>query len=216
MTINAKQVKELRDRTGTGFMDCKKALIESDGDIDAAIEYLQKKQLASASKKAGRIAAEGIIGSYIHAAGRIGVLLEVNCETDFVARNDDFQQFVKDICMHIAASAPLVVRADELQPSVVAKQKEIFKAQALDEGKPEHIAEKIIVGRVAKWQKDVVLHEQPFVKDTDKTVAELERELTVTIGEKISIRRFERWEVGEGIEKRQDDFAAEVAAQVGS
>jgi elongation factor Ts len=216
MSISAKLVKELRDRTGAGFMDCKKALSESDGKIEAAIEYLQKKQLASAAKRSGRIAAEGVVGSYIHAGGRIGVILEVNCETDFVSRNEDFQGFVKDVCMHIAAVGPIVVDANELDSKLVAKQHEIFKAQAMEEGKPEHIAEKIVEGRVRKWQKEVVLLEQPFVKDTDKTISELQTDLTGLIGEKISIRRFIRYEVGEGIEKREDDFAAEVAAQAGA
>ena len=213
MEISAKLVKALRDRTAAGFMDCKKALAETEGDLDAAVEYLQKKQLAAVGKKSGRIAAEGLVGSYIHQGGKIGVLLEVNCETDFVARNEAFQAFVKDICMHIAASSPLVVREEDLDAALVAKQHEIFKAQTMEEGKPEHIAEKIVVGRVAKWKKEVVLLDQPFVKDTDKTVAAVHNDLAATIGEKISIRRFVRFEVGEGLEKRQDDFLAEVAKQ---
>ncbi len=215
MSISAKTVKELRDRTGAGFMDCKKALAENDGDMELAVEYLQKKQLASVSKKAGRIAAEGIIGSYVHGGGSIGVLVEINCETDFVARNEDFIAFARDLSMHIAASNPEVVREDELPAALVAKQSEIFKGQAMEEGKPEHIAEKIIVGRIAKWKKEVCLVNQPFVKDTDKTVGDLEVELTARIGEKIRIRRFVRFEVGEGLEKRNEDFAAEVAAQAG-
>lgn len=213
--ISAKDVKELRDRTGAGFMDCKKALAESDGDMDKAVEYLQKKALATADKKASRIAAEGMVGSYIHPGASIGVLLEVNCETDFVARGDDFQAFVKDVCMHIAAAAPLVVSADELDPAVVAKQRDIFKGQAVESGKPEHIAEKMVEGRLKKWMREVVLLEQAFVKDPDKSVEELQKELTGKIGEKISIRRFVRFVVGEGMEKREDDFAAEVAAQMG-
>lgn len=215
MSISAGSVKELRERTGAGMMDCKRALEETDGNVDQAIEVLQKKQLASVGKKAGRIAADGSVGYYVHGGGRIGVLLEVNCETDFVARGDDFQAFVKDIAMHIAASSPVVVSAEELPASDVAKQKEIFKAQAMSEGKPEEIAEKIVVGRLKKWQKDVVLLDQPFVKDTDKTVGDLQTELTAKIGEKIAVRRFVRYEVGEGIDKRSDDFAAEVAAQAG-
>ena len=211
MSISAQVVKELRERTGAGFMDCKKALVECEGDLTAASEYLQKKQLASAGKKASRIAAEGLVGSYIHAGGRIGVLLEVNCETDFVARNEDFQAFVKDVSMHIAAMNPLVVRPDELPSDLISKQKEIFLGQAANEGKPEHIAEKIVEGRLKKWYREVSLVEQAFVKDTDKSVAEMETELTVKIGEKISIRRFVRFEVGEGIAKRDDDFATEVA-----
>lgn len=215
MAITAAMVKELRDRTGAGMMDCKKALNESDGSIDAAIEYLQKKQLASAVKKAGRIAAEGTVGSYVHAGGSIGVLLEVNCETDFVGRNEQFQAFVQDVCMHIAAMNPQVVSPDELSAEDTARQKKIFIAQAVESGKPEAIAEKIVIGRLKKWQKEVALLEQPFVKDSDKTVGELATELTSSLGEKISIRRFVRFEVGEGIEKREDDFAAEVAAQAG-
>jgi elongation factor Ts len=216
MAITAGMVKELRERTGAGMMDCKKALVENDGSIDNAIEYLQKKQLASAVKKAGRIAAEGSVSSYIHAGGRIGVLLEVNCETDFVARNESFQGFVADVCMHIAAMAPQVVSSDELSADDTERQRNIFIAQAMETGKPKEIAEKIVVGRLKKWQKEVALLEQPFVKDSDKTVGELQTELTSSIGEKISIRRFIRFEVGEGIEKRQDDFVAEVAAQVGA
>jgi elongation factor Ts len=211
MSVDAKVVKELRDRTGAGFMDCKKALVECEGDLATAAEYLQKRQLASAHKKSSRIAAEGLVGAYIHAGGRIGVLLEVNCETDFVARNEDFQAFVKDVSMHIAAMNPLVVRPDELPSDLVSKQKEIFLGQAVNEGKPEHIAEKIVEGRLKKWYREVSLVEQAFVKDTDKSVADMETDLTVKIGEKISIRRFVRFEVGEGIEKRDEDFATEVA-----
>ena len=214
MEISASLVKDLRDRTGAGFMDCKKALAESGGNLDGAIEYLQKKQLASAAKRSGRIAAEGTIGSYIHSGGRIGVLLEVNCETDFVARNEDFANFVKDICMHIAAASPLVVSAAELDPATVEFHKGIFKAQSMEEGKPEHIAEKIVVGRLKKWEQEVVLLMQPFVKDTDKTILDVQNELVAKTGEKVSIRRFVRFEMGEGLEKRKDDFAAEVAAQV--
>ena len=216
MQISAGMVKELRERTGAGIMDCKKALQENEGNMDKSIEFLQKKQLASAAKKAGRIAAEGMIGHYIHAGGRIGVLIEVNCETDFVARNEAFQDFVKDISMHIAASSPVVVNSDDLPAADLAKQKEIFIGQAVESGKPPEIAEKIVVGRLKKWRKEVALLEQPFVKDPDKSVAELQNEITVSIGEKISIRRFVRYEVGEGIEKRQEDFAAEVAKQVGA
>lgn len=211
MSVDAKVVKELRDRTGAGFMDCKKALVECEGDLVTAAEYLQKRQLASAHKKSSRIAAEGLVGAYIHAGGRIGVLLEVNCETDFVARNEDFQAFVKDVSMHIAAMNPLVVRPGELPSDLVNKQKEIFLGQAVNEGKPEHIAEKIVEGRLKKWYREVTLVEQAFVKDADKSVADMETALTVKIGEKISIRRFVRFEVGEGIEKRDEDFATEVA-----
>ena len=215
MSINASMVKDLRERTGAGMMDCKKALVESNGDMDAAIEFLQKKQLASASKRAGKIAAEGLVGNYIHMGGRIGVLLEVNCETDFVARSDDFQGFVKDVAMHIAATGPLVVSSDDLGADEVAQQKKIFMGQAAEEGKPEHIAEKIVEGRLKKWAKEVCLLEQALVKDPDKSIEQLQTEIGSKIGEKISVRRFVRFEVGEGIEKAEDDFAAEVAAQAG-
>ncbi len=213
--ISAGLVKDLRERTGAGMMDCKKALEESDGNVELAIEWLQKKQLSSAGKKAGRIAAEGIVMSYIHQGGRIGVMVEVNSETDFVARNESFVTFAKDVAMHIAATNPLVVREEELAADVIAKQEEIFQAQAMNEGKPEHIAKNIVVGRLKKWKAESCLLDQPFVKDTDKTVGQLVAEMTAKIGEKISIRRFARFEVGEGIEKRTDDFVAEVAKQAG-
>jgi elongation factor Ts len=215
MNIDANTVKVLRERTGAGFMDCKKALVESNGDMEAAAEYLQKKQLAVADKKGARVAAEGLVVSYIHQGGRIGVLLEVNSETDFVARNDDFQAFTRDIAMHIAAAKPLVVRAEELDPEVVAKQEAIFKAQAIEEGKPEHIAANMVVGRLKKWKAESCLMDQTFVKDPERTIAQVQADITAKIGEKISIRRFARFELGEGIEKRQDDFAAEVAKQAG-
>jgi len=213
--ITASLVKDLRERTGAGMMDCKKALEESNGNIDLAIEWLQKKQLSSAGKKAGRIAAEGIVHAYIHQGGRIGVLVEINCETDFVGRNEDFQSFARDIAMHIAATNPLVVSAEQLDAAAVAKQEEIFLAQAINEGKPEKFAKNIVEGRLKKWKAESCLMDQPFVKDPDKAVAVLVAELSAKIGEKISIRRFVRYEVGEGIEKRQDDFAAEVAKQAG-
>jgi len=216
MSVSAGMVKELRQKTGAGMMDCKRALDEADGDLAAAIIVLQKKQLTSVGKKQGRIAAEGYVGSYIHGEGRIGVLLEVNCETDFVARGDDFKTFVRDIAMHVAAVDPQVVHADELDEVEVAQQKEIFLAQAMSEGKPENIAEKIVIGRLKKWQKEVVLMDQLFVKDTDKSILDVQNEITSRLGEKISIRRFTRYVVGEGLEKREDDFAAEVAAQATS
>jgi len=215
MNIDANTVKVLRERTGAGFMDCKKALAECNGDMNAAVEYLQKKQLATADKKGARVAAEGLVVSYIHQGGRIGVLLEVNSETDFVARNEDFQAFARDVAMHIAAANPLVVKADELDPALVARQEEIFKGQAMEEGKPAHIAEKMVVGRIAKWKAESCLLDQTFVKDSERTVAQVQADITAKIGEKISIRRFVRFELGEGIEKRQDDFAAEVAKQAG-
>ena len=213
MSISAGMVKELRQKTGAGMMDCKRALDEAKGDVEAAIIVLQKKQLTSVGKKQGRVAAEGYVGSYIHGEGRIGVLIEVNCETDFVARGDDFKGFVRDIAMHVAAVNPTVVHAEDLDQADIDQQKEIFLAQAMSEGKPENIAEKMVTGRLKKWQREVVLMDQLFVKDTDKSILDVQNDITVKLGEKISIRRFTRFAVGEGMEKREDDFAAEVAAQ---
>ena len=210
--VNAQVVSELRQKTGAGMMDCKKALTESSGDMDKAIEWLRKKGLSAAEKKAGRIAAEGAVTSYIHGAGKIGVLLEVNCETDFVARNTDFQTFCKDVCMHVAASAPRYVTSDEIPADVIAKEREILSAQAKESGKPDNVIDKMVDGRIKKWFKDVCLLDQPFVKDPDKSVEQLLNELVAKIGERIVIRRFVRWQLGEGLEKRSADFAAEVAA----
>ena len=211
MAITAKQVQELRSQTGAGIMDCKKALGESEGDLEQAIDLLSKKGLSASSKRAGKIASEGVVGSYIH-GGKIGVLVEVNCETDFVARNESFQTFVKDIGMHIAASSPKYVRREEVPSDEVNREKEILKAQVADQGKPENVVEKIVTGRIDKFFKEICLLEQPFVKDPDQTVEKLQTELVASIGEKISIRRFVRFEVGEGMEKKSEDFAAEVAA----
>jgi elongation factor Ts len=213
MSISASLVKELREKTGAGMMDCKKALTETNGDMEKAIEYLREKGLAAAAKKAGRIAAEGIVESYIHGGGRIGVLVEVNCETDFVAKTDEFRQMVKDIAMQIAASRPEYVRREEVPAEVIEKEKEILRAQALNEGKPAHIVDKMVEGRIEKFFKEVCLLEQPFVKNPDQTVQELVNEKIAKIGENISVRRFVRYEMGEGLEKRKDDFAAEVLAQ---
>lgn len=212
--VTAAMVKELRERTGAGMMDCKRALNETNGDIDKAIDYLREKGLAAAAKKAGRIAAEGTVVSYIHGGGRVGVLLEVNCETDFVAKTDDYQSFAKDIAMHIAAAKPEYVRRDEVSAEVVEHEKEILKAQALNEGKPANIVEKMVEGRVDKFYKEICLLEQPFIKNPDLTVEQLLNEKIAKIGENISIRRFVRFEMGEGLEKRQDDFASEVMAEV--
>ena len=211
--ISAASVKELRERTGAGMMDCKKALIET-GDIEKAIEYLREKGLSAAAKKAGRIAAEGVVEAYIHGGGRIGVLVEVNCETDFVAKTDEFKAFAKDIAMQIAAAKPEYISREEVPIEVVEKEKEILKAQALNEGKPANIVDKMIVGRVEKFFKEICLLEQTFVKNPDQTIEVLLNEKTSKIGEKISIRRFVRYELGEGLEKRSNDFAAEVAAQM--
>ncbi|MCA9524418.1 MAG: translation elongation factor Ts [Myxococcales bacterium] len=210
--MSVQLIKELRERTGAGMMDCKKALAECENNLEKAAEYLQKKSLASAAKKSARVAAEGAVGSYIHMGGKIGVLVEVNCETDFVAKNDDFQAFVKDVSMHVAAMSPQYVRPDEMPEAELAKQRGIFKAQVIEQGKPEHIADKIVDGKMKKWLSEICLLEQSFVKDPDKTVGQLQSELVGKIGEKIEVRRFVRFALGEGLEKRQDDFAAEVAS----
>jgi len=213
--ITAEMVKQLRERTGAGMMDCKKALSETNGDMDKAIEFLREKGLATAAKKAGRIAAEGIVDSYIHGNGRIGVLLEVNIETDFAAKNEDFRAFVKDIAMQIAAAKPEYIRREDVPAEVVEKEKEILKAQALNEGKPEKIVEKMVEGRIDKFYKEICLLEQPFIKDPDKTVQQLLTEKIATIGENINIRRFARFEKGEGLTKKEENFAEEVAKQIG-
>ncbi|MBZ4645893.1 MAG: elongation factor Ts [Petroclostridium sp.] len=212
--ITAEKVKELRERTGAGMMDCKKALSEANGDMERAIELLREKGLAAAAKKAGRIAAEGIVDAYIHGNGRIGVLVEVNSETDFVAKNEDFRAFVREIAMQIAAANPQYVRREEVPVEVVEKEKEILRAQALNEGKPEKIVEKMVEGRLEKFYKEVCLLEQPYIKDPDKTVKDLLTEKIAVIGENINIRRFARFEKGEGLQKREDNFAEEVANMI--
>jgi elongation factor Ts len=214
LEITAALVKELRERTGVGMMDCKKALQAAGGDIEKAIDELRTRGLAKAAKKAGRIASEGTVISYIHGAGRIGVLVEVNCETDFVAKTDEFRALAYDIAMQIAASNPLVVSREEMPEDIVKREKEVLKAQALEEGKPEKIIEKMIEGRIDKFYKENCLLEQPFIKDNDKTVHELVLEHVVKMGENIHVRRFVRYELGEGIEKAEVDFAAEVMAQI--
>lgn len=213
--IKASDVKALRDKTGAGMMDCKKALVEAKGDIEKAMKFLREKGVATAEKKSGRIAAEGIVTSYIHGNGRIGVLLEVNIETDFAAKNEDFQQFAKDIAMQVAAMHPQYVNRDEVPAEIVDREKDILKTQALNEGKPEKVVEKIIEGRIDKFFKQICLEEQPFIKDSDKTVQELTTELISKIGENIKIRRFTRYEMGEGLEKRNENFADEVKKTMG-
>ncbi|MCL0081231.1 translation elongation factor Ts [Peptococcaceae bacterium] len=212
--IAAKLVKELRERTGVGMMECKKALTEVNGDVAKAVDFLREKGLSAAAKKSGRITAEGLVGSYIHGGGRIGVLIEVNCETDFVAKTDDFKEMVKDIAMQVAAVNPEYVSREEVPVEQVKKEKEVLKAQALNEGKPEHIVEKMILGRIDKYFKEICLLEQPFIKNTDLTVKQLISEKISKIGENITVRRFVRFELGAGLEKRQDDFATEVMAQM--
>jgi len=213
MEITASMVKELREKTSAGMMDCKKALSEANGDMDKAADILREKGIASAAKKAGRIAAEGIVESYIHGNGRIGVLLEINSETDFVANTDQFRSFVRDVAMHIAASNPKYLTRDEVDQSEIEKEREILKQQALNEGKPEKIVEKMVEGRIEKFYKEICLLEQPFIKDPDKSIEALLKEQIVKIGENINIRRFVRYELGEGIEKKIDNFAEEVMSQ---
>ncbi|KNY24905.1 translation elongation factor Ts [Pseudobacteroides cellulosolvens] len=213
--VTAELVKQLRERTGAGMMDCKKALTEANGDMEKAIEVLREKGLAAAAKKSGRIAAEGLVEAYIHGDGRIGVLVEVNIETDFAAKNEEFKAFVKDVAMQIAAAKPEYVRREEVPTATLEKEKEILKAQALNEGKPEKIVEKMVEGRIDKYYKEVCLLEQPWIKDNDKTIQQLMTEKIATIGENINIRRFVRFERGEGIEKKQENFADEVMKQIG-
>ena len=216
MSVTAAMVNELRKATGAGLMECKRALTETSGDHEKAIDYLRTKGLAAASKKSGRVATEGAVGSYIHAGGKIGVLVEVNCETDFVAKNDTFQAFVKDISMHIAAASPLYVRREEVPAELIEREKEIYRAKAKESGKPDAIIEKILDGQINKFYGDICLLEQPYVKDPDKTIQTLLNETISTIGENMSIRRFAKFVLGEGLAKKETDFAAEVAAVVGA
>lgn len=215
MSVTAAMVKELREKTGAGMMDCKKALTETEGNMDKAVEILREKGLAAVAKKAGRVAAEGLIESYIH-GGRIGVLVEVNSETDFVAKNQEFKDFVKDVALQIAASNPQYVRREDVDAEVIENEKDILRKQALNEGKPEKIVDKMVEGRIDKYYKEICLLEQPFVKNPDVTVGELLTEKISKIGENLNIRRFTRYEVGEGIEKKEENFAEEVAKQMGN
>ena len=209
--FTAQDVNKLRQATGVGMMDCKKALTETNGDFDKAVVYLREKGMAAAAKKADRIAAEGAVTSYIHMGGKIGVLVEVNCETDFVARSDNFQALCKDIAMQIAASNPKYIRREEVPAEVVASEREIALQQAINEGKKPEFADKIVNGRIEKFYKEVCLMEQEFVKDPSKDVTQVSNEAVLQIGEKITVRRFVRYEMGEGLEKRQDNLAEEVA-----
>ncbi len=211
--VTAALVKELRERTGAGMLDCKKALKETDADLDKAVELLRKKGLAKAAKKAGRATTEGRIATYVH-GGRIGVMVEVNCETDFVAKTDDFAAFCSDIAMQIAAMNPDVVRREEMDAAAIEKERGILRERALAEGKPEKIVDKIVEGQVEKWLSERVLMEQGFIREPKKTVGDLLKEVIAKLGENVQIRRFERFELGEGLEKKQENFLAEVAAQV--
>jgi elongation factor Ts len=217
--ITGKAVMELRQKTGAGMMECKAALTEANGNENEAIEILRKKGMATAGKKAGRVTAEGAVGSYIHMGGKVGVMVEINCESDFVSRGDEFQQLVKDVAMHIAAADPRYLNREEVAQSELDKEREILLEQLKNDpknaNKPEDVLNKIIEGRLNKYYEENVLLDQPFVKDPSKTIGELVAEKIASIKENISIRRFTRYKMGEGIEKKQDDFAAEVASMVG-
>ena len=214
--FTAKDVMDLRAKTGVGMMDCKKALTETNGDVEKAIVLLREKGMATAAKRAGKIASEGIVGSYIHLGGRIGVLIEVNCESDFVARNEDFARLVKDLAMHIAASKPEYVSREEVDQAKLKQEADIIRAQAMNDPKPKPAAviEKMVEGRVNKYLEEICLLEQKYVRDPSKTVADVLNEATASIGEKIVVRRFVRYEMGEGLEKKKNDIAAEVAEQI--
>jgi len=218
--ISAAAVKALREKTGAGMMECKKALTESDGNEDRAVEILRERGLASAKKKEGRVAAEGVVGSYIHMGGKVGVLVEVNCETDFVARGEEFQQLVKDLAMHIAAAEPRYVSRDEVTSDTLDKEREIARAQAKNDpknaNKPDQVIDKIVEGRLNKFYEEFVLLDQPFIKDPAQTVGELVTEKVAKTGEKVTIRRFARYKMGEGLSKRDDDFQDEVAKLAGN
>ncbi len=212
---SAADIKSLRERTGAGILDCKKALVESGDDLEAAIDWLRTKGIAKAAKKASRIASEGLVDTYIHGQGRVGVMVEVNCETDFVALNENFKQLVRGIAMHIAAAAPEYVSRDEISADAIERERAVQRARVLEEGKPEKMVEKIVEGRINKWFQDVCLLEQSYIKAEDKTVEQIVQDAIATIGENIKVRRFARFEVGEGLQKKSDDFAAEVAAMTG-
>ena len=213
MEITAALVKELREITGAGMMDAKKALVATDGDKEKAIDFLREKGLAAAAKKADRVAAEGLVYSYIHGDGRIGVLVEVNCETDFVAQTEGFKELCKDVARQIAAAKPAYLKREEVPEDVIEHEKEVLRQQALNEGKPEKVVEKMIIGRIEKYYKENCLLDQEFIKDSDKSVGQVITEAVAKIGEKIDVRRYVRYELGEGLEKRNDDFVAEVMAQ---
>ena len=212
--VTAQQVKELRETTCAGMMDCKKALVETNGDMEKAIDYLREKGLAAAAKKSGRIAAEGIVESYIHAGGKIGVMIEVNCETDFVAKTPEFHSFVRDLAMQVAAANPQYLSREEVPAAILDHEREILRAQALNEGKPAKIIDKMFEGRVEKYYKENCLLEQAFIKDPDQSVTDVVNAQISKIGENIVVRRFVRYQMGEGLEKKVSDFAAEVASAV--
>jgi len=216
--ITAAAVKQLREKTGAGMMECKNALVEAEGNEEKAVNLLRERGLASAKKREGRIAAEGIVGSYIHMGGKVGVLVELNCETDFVARGEEFQQLVKDIAMHVAAAEPRYVTRADVPAEVLDKEREIARAQAMNDpkmaNKPDQVIEKIVEGRLNKFYEESVLVDQPFVKAPEKTIGELVTEKTAKTGERIAVRRFTRYKMGEGLERRTDDFGNEVASML--
>jgi elongation factor Ts len=214
MSISAESVKALRESTGAGMMDCKKALSETAGDFDKAVTWLRERGMAKAAKRSGKVAAEGAVTSYIHMGGKIGVLVEINCETDFVARGDDFQNLCKDVCLQICSASPRWVSQDEVPADAIEAEKAIYVAEAAETGKPANVCEKIAEGKLKKWFSEVCLLDQPFVKDSDKTMSALLVDLSGKVGEKISVRRFVRFQLGEGIEKVQSNFAEEVAAEL--
>lgn len=214
MSITAESVRELREATGAGMMDCKKALNEVGGDFEKAVAWLRERGIAKAAKRSGKVAAEGSIASYIHMGGKIGVMAEINCETDFVARGDDFQQLCRDVCLQVCSASPQWVRREEVPADAIEKEKQVYVAQAKETGKPEAVCVKIAEGKLNKWFSEVCLLEQPFVKDPDKTITQLLGELSGKCGEKVDIRRFVRFQLGEGIEKEESNFAEEVAAEL--
>ncbi len=214
MTISASMVRELREKTNAGMMDCKRALEETNGDFEKAIDWLRKKGLSSAAKKAGRVAAEGLVESYIHGEGRIGVLLEVNCETDFVARNEGFREFVRNVAMHIAATSPIAVKPEDVPAHILERERQVLTEKAREQGKKEEMIPKIVEGQINKWISENCLLEQAYIKNPDIKIGDYLKETIAKTGENIVIRRFVRFELGEGIEKKQEDFAAEVAAQI--
>jgi elongation factor Ts len=201
MEVNASSVKDLREKTGAGVMDCKKALAECGGDLEKAIDYLRRKGLAAAAKKVGRVAGEGLVGAYIHAGGKIGVLVELNCETDFVARTTEFQGLLKDIAMQIAAANPRYIRPEDVSAEEAEREREIYRRQAADSGKPDKVIEKMVQGKMERFYSEVCLLEQPFIKDPDRKVGELLRDTVARLGENIQVRRFARYHLGEGVEK---------------
>jgi elongation factor Ts len=214
MSISAQQVKELRELTGAGMMECKSALQEAGGDFERAIVLLRKKGLAAAAKKATRITSDGLVVSYVHPGGKIGVLVELNCETDFVAKTPEFHQLAKDLAMHIAALDPKYLRKEDVDPEVLDREREIYREKARASGKPANVIDKIVEGQLSKFYADFCVYEQPFVKDDSITVGQLIADRIVKTGENISLRRFARYKLGEGLQKRGDDFAGEVAAQL--